>query len=148
MVTSRIRSITRRTCGAPRDRHFGAVRLHGAGFFLLLRHLDPEPIISLDTDWFYRRPCPYLLPSQRGLGRLEHIVARISDAVMRGRCWPWRRLRDLDVQVIDAAAVGVGRLTQAVSRRLSLGVSGHAQHYALVMAIGVLVAIAFVLFGS
>ena len=52
-----------------------------------------------------------------------------------------------DAQVIDAAAVGVAD-TQAVSRRLSLGVSGHAQHYALVMAIGVLVAIAFVLFGS
>ena len=25
------------------------------GFFLLLTHLDPEPTISLDTDWFYRR---------------------------------------------------------------------------------------------
>ena len=25
------------------------------GFWLLLRKLDPEPILSLDTDWFYRK---------------------------------------------------------------------------------------------
>lgn len=128
----------------------GLLGFTALGFFLLLRHLDPEPIISLDTDWFYRRALSVSLAvTQRGLGRLEHIVARISDAVMQGLVLAVAtRLRDLDVQVIDAAAVGVGRLTQAVSRRLSLGVSGHAQHYALVMAIGVLVAIAFVLFGS
>jgi multicomponent Na+:H+ antiporter subunit D len=128
----------------------GLLGFTALGFFLLLRHLDPEPIISLDTDWFYRRALSVSLAvTQRGLGRLEHIVARTSDAVMQGPVLAVAtRLRDLDVQVIDAAAVGVGRLTQAVSRRLSLGVSGHVQHYALVMAIGVLVAIAFVLFGS
>jgi multicomponent Na+:H+ antiporter subunit D len=128
----------------------GLLGFTALGFFLLLRHLDPEPIISLDTDWFYRRALSVSLAvTQRGLGRLEHIVARTSDAVMQGPVLAVAtRLRDLDVQVIDAAAVGVGRLTQVVSRRLSLGVSGHVQHYALVMAIGVLVAIAFVLFGS
>ena len=50
-------------------------------------------------------------------------------------------------RVIDAAAVGVGRLTQAVSRGLSTAVSGHAQYYALVMTAGVLVAIALAVFG-
>jgi multicomponent Na+:H+ antiporter subunit D len=128
----------------------GLLGFTALGFFLLLRHLDPEPIISLDTDWFYRRALSVSLAvTQRGLGRLEHIVARISDAVMHGPVLAVAtHLRQFDAQVIDAAAVGVGRLTQAASRRLSLGVSGHAQHYALVMAIGVLVAIALVLFGS
>jgi multicomponent Na+:H+ antiporter subunit D len=128
----------------------GLLGFTALGFFRLLRHLDPEPIISLDTDWFYRRALSVSLAvTQRGLGRLEDIVARTSDAVMQGPVLTVAtRLREFDAHVIDAAAVGVGRLTQAVSRRLSLGVSGHAQHYALVMAIGVLVAIAFVLFGS
>jgi multicomponent Na+:H+ antiporter subunit D len=128
----------------------GLLGFTALGFFLLLRHLDPEPIISLDTDWFYRRPLSACLAvTQRGLGRLDHLVARTSDAVMQGPVLAVAtRLRTLDAEVIDAAAVGVGGLTQTVSRRLSLGVSGHAQHYALVMAIGVLVAIAFVLFGS
>jgi hypothetical protein len=43
--------------------------------------------------------------------------------------------------------VGVGRVTQALSRGLRLGVSGNAQHYGLIMAAGVLVAIAFAIFG-
>jgi hypothetical protein len=58
------------------------------------------------------------------------------------------RLRVFDARVIDAAAVGVGLLTQRVSQRLSLAVSGHTQHYGLIMAIGVLVAIALVMFGT
>jgi multicomponent Na+:H+ antiporter subunit D len=128
----------------------GLLGFTALGFFLLLRHLDPEPIISLDTDWFYRRALSVSLAvTVRGLGRLEQIAARTSDAVMQGPVLAVAaRLRTLDAEVIDAAAVGVGRLTQTASQRLSLGVSGHVQHYALVMAIGVLVAIAFVLFGS
>jgi multicomponent Na+:H+ antiporter subunit D len=119
------------------------------GFFLLLKHLDPESIISLDTDWFYRRGLSASLAvTQRGLGHLEDVVARISDAVMRGPVLAvGTRLRALDTRVIDGAAVGIGRLIQVVSRRLSLEVSGHPQHYALLMAIGVLVAIGFVIFG-
>src|SRR5207302_9070708 len=32
----------------------GMLSFTALGFFLLLKHLDPEPAISLDTDWFYR----------------------------------------------------------------------------------------------
>src|SRR6516225_8066966 len=33
----------------------GMLGFTALGFFLLLKHLDPVPAISLDTDWFYRR---------------------------------------------------------------------------------------------
>ena len=33
----------------------GLLSFTALGFFALLEHLDPEPKISLDTDWFYRR---------------------------------------------------------------------------------------------
>ena len=33
----------------------GMLGFTALGFFLLLKHLDPEPKVSLDTDWFYRR---------------------------------------------------------------------------------------------
>ena len=56
-------------------------------------------------------------------------------------------LREIDARVIDAAAVGLGRLVQVLSERLKTTVSGHAQHYGLAMAVGVLVAVAFVVFG-
>ena len=31
------------------------------GFFLLIKHLDGEPYISLDTDWFYRKGASYFI---------------------------------------------------------------------------------------
>ena len=57
------------------------------------------------------------------------------------------RLRELDTRVIDAAVVGVGRLTQALSGGLRTAVSGHTQHYGLIMAAGVLAALALAVFG-
>ena len=56
-------------------------------------------------------------------------------------------LRTLDTRVIDAAALGVGGLTEALSQRLRGTVSGHAQHYGLMMAAGVLIALALAVFG-
>jgi multicomponent Na+:H+ antiporter subunit D len=120
------------------------------GFFLMLEHLDPENVISLDTDWFYRRGSSAVLAFSRGgLARVEGLVGQIVDVVMQHPVLgAARRLREVDARVIDATAVGVGRLTQVLSRDLSGSVSGHAQHYALIMAAGVLAAIAFAIFAS
>ena len=41
-------------------------RTTALGFFLPLSHLDPEPTISLDTDWFYRRGSTAVLAFARG----------------------------------------------------------------------------------
>jgi hypothetical protein len=43
--------------------------------------------------------------------------------------------------------VGVGNITEALSRIMSAAVTGHAQHYGLVMAVGVLAAVAIAVFG-
>jgi len=128
---------------------FGLLGFTAFGFFLLLAQLDPESIVSLDTDWFYRRGASALLNwSRGGLARVEGFVAQISDVVMQRLVLDAAaRLRDLDARVIDASAVGVGRVTQATSRGLSGAVSGHAQHYGLLMTAGVLAAIAIAIFG-
>ena len=128
----------------------GLLGFTALGFFLMLKHLDPEPVISLDTDWFYRKGLSAVLPVvEGGLGRLEGFVGQISDVVMRRQVLgAAAQLRDLDTRVIDATAVGVGRLTQTLSQGLRIAVSGHPQHYGLIMAIGVLVALALAVFGS
>ncbi|MGH9659579.1 MAG: Na(+)/H(+) antiporter subunit D, partial [Bryobacteraceae bacterium] len=127
----------------------GLLGFTALGFFSLLKHLDPAPIVSLDTDWFYRRgPSSALALFQSGLVRLESVVARISDFVIeRPVLGAAALLREFDARVIDATAVGVGRLTQAASQGLKLAVSGHAQHYGLIMAAGILAAIAVAVFG-
>jgi multicomponent Na+:H+ antiporter subunit D len=127
----------------------GLLGFTALGFFLLLKHLDPEPVVSLDTDWFYRRGSSAVLALSRGrLAQGEGFVGQIYEVVMqRPVLGAAVLLRKLDTSVIDATAVGVGRLTQTVSQGLRMAVSGHAQYYGLIMAAGVLVAIALAIFG-
>jgi multicomponent Na+:H+ antiporter subunit D len=119
----------------------GMLGFTALGFFLLLSHLDPEPKISLDTDWFYRKGSAAVLPVVEGpLSRFESgFVGEIYEFVMRRPVLGAAKLlRALDSRVVDAAAVGVGRLTAAFSQILTRTVSGNAQHYGLMMAAGVL----------
>jgi multicomponent Na+:H+ antiporter subunit D len=127
----------------------GLLGFTALGFFVMLTHLDPEPIVSLDTDWFYRRGSSAVLAFSRGaLARVDGFVGQIYEVVMqRFVLGAAARLQELDARVIDATMVGVGRLTQTLSRGMSVAVSGHAQHYGLIMAAGVLAAIAVAVFG-
>ena len=119
----------------------GMLGFTALGFFLLLRHLDPELTISIDTDWFYRRGAARFVNLVEGpLARLEYgLVGEIYELVMRkpvlGAAY---LLRKLDTIVIDTAAVGVGRSTQTFSRILKTVMSGHAQYYGLIMTAGIL----------
>jgi multicomponent Na+:H+ antiporter subunit D len=115
------------------------------GFFLLLKQLDPKPTISIDTDWFYRRGAPRFVKLMKGpLARFESgFVGQIYEVVIRRPVLGvGELLRKFDGGIVDFVAVGIGRGTQAVSRLLKPRVSGHTQHYGLLMAIGVLVLLA------
>src|SRR5947199_4864206 len=100
------------------------------GFFLLLKHLDPVPTISLDTDWFYRRGASALGTLVRGpLARLEYgFVGEIYEFVVRRPVLGAANfLWYLDSLFVDSAIVGVGRSTQSLSQVLRTVVSGNDQ---------------------
>jgi multicomponent Na+:H+ antiporter subunit D len=127
----------------------GMLAFTALGFFLLLKHLDPVPTISLDTDWFYRRGSAGLLTLVRGpLARLEFsFVGQIYEFVIQRPVLGVANLvRNLDSFVVDSAIVGVGRSTQALSQILKTAVSGNAQHYGLIMAAGILALLALAIF--
>jgi multicomponent Na+:H+ antiporter subunit D len=125
----------------------GLLGFTGLGFFLLLKQLDPEPTISLDTDWFYRRGLTAALPVlESALGRVEGVVAHVSDVVIQRALGTAERLRNVDLRVVDAATVGIGHLTVGLGRGLRLAASGNPQHYGLIMAAGALAAILFAIF--
>ncbi len=127
----------------------GMLGFTALGFFMLLKHLDPEPKISLDTDWFYRRgSAAFVALTVRPLARLEFgFVGEIYAFVMRRFVLGGASvLRAFDTHIVDFTAVGVGRLTQASSRILKTTVSGNIQHYGLIMLAGVLVLLALVMF--
>jgi multicomponent Na+:H+ antiporter subunit D len=99
----------------------GMLGFTALGFFLLLKHLDPQPTISLDTDWFYRRGSAGLVTLVRGpLARLEFdFVGEIYEFVIRQPVLGVANLlRKLDSRVVDAAIVGMGRSTQSLSQTL------------------------------
>ena len=126
----------------------GLLSFTAFGFFLLLPSLQPVPTITLDTDWFYRRGLPALLAAiEQALARLETTAGHIFEFVAgRHLLGTSARIRDLDERVVDAALVGIGYLTRTISEGMRVAVSGNAQHYGLLMAAGVLAALAFAIF--
>ena len=126
----------------------GLLGFTALGFLVLLKQLDPEPVISLDTDWFYRRGGAAVQSFAQGsLARLEGSVAMISDVVMqRFVLGIAARLRDIDLRGVDAMMEGIGQLTEEVSRDLTLAATGNVQRYALVMAAGILAGVALAVF--
>ena len=123
----------------------GMLGFTALGFFLLLKHLDPEPKISLDTDWFYRRGAAVVVTLTQGpLARLEFgFVGKIYALLMRRLVLGAAGLlRQFDTRVVDFTAVGVSRWIQAFSQILKTTVSGNVQHYGLIMVAGVLALLA------
>ncbi len=125
----------------------GMLGFTALGFFLLLKHLDPEPKISLDTDWFYRRgSVGFLALVNKPLTRFEYgFVGEIYEFVIqRPVLGAARILRSFDSIVVDSGIVGMGRLTQLLSRGVQTAVSGHAQQYGLIMAAGIVALLVWV----
>ncbi len=128
----------------------GLLSFTALGFFALLAHLDPEPTISLDTDWFYRRGLSAaMVYAFVALNRVENVLAHAYEGFVRrpllgAAAW----LRQVDASVVDRAAEGVGNITDVVSQHLKMTVTGHAQYYGLMMAAGVLMAIAIAMFAG
>jgi multicomponent Na+:H+ antiporter subunit D len=111
------------------------------GFFLLLKHLDPVPTISLDTDWFYRRGTVGLMAGVKGpLTAFEFgVVGQIYEFVIRRPVLGAANVVcKVDSLVVDSAYVRLGRSTEKLSQVLRTVASGNAQHYGLWMAAGAL----------
>ena len=119
----------------------GMLGFTALGFFMLLKHLDPKPTVSADTDWFYRRGTGLFVRVLKPLSRFEFgVVGQIYEFVIRKPVMTVaQHVRKIDGGVVDASFLGLARGTQSLSRVIRNGVSGHAQHYGLMMAIGALV---------
>ena len=81
------------------------------------------------------------------LVRAENVLGEAYEGFVRrpllgAAAW----LRQVDASVVDRAAEGIGTITDAVSQSLKLAATGHAQYYGLMMAAGVLMAIAIAMF--
>jgi multicomponent Na+:H+ antiporter subunit D len=90
------------------------------GFFLLLDKLEPEPTISLDLDWFYRRGGRAVLwLAQRPVQWLDTGLGELyRRAGLRPLMQSARGLGRFDQRVIDGLVDGFARVVAGVGRRL------------------------------
>lgn len=143
----------------------GILLFTALGFFMLLDKLTPEPTISTDTDWFYRkggrlflklaeRPVASvdafvgelystlaLRPAKRFGGGLWEFDGKVVDAAVNGVSWITLKKAELinffDKYFIDGAVNGLAFLVDIQSRILRRMQTGDVQNYALVMLFGV-----------
>ncbi|NSY41289.1 Na(+)/H(+) antiporter subunit D [Leisingera sp. ANG59] len=112
-------------------------------FVLLLKHLDPEDTISLDTDWVYRRGAALFMRLAKGPFLVwEQVLITLGDGAglrLMHRL-SWLSLR-ADLGVVDALVNGVAETARQgglVLRRLQTGVVSHYAFWIIAGLIAVL----------
>lgn len=111
----------------------------GLGFFVLLRKLMPEPTISLDTDWFYRRGgAVFLKLAQRYLERFDAWLGELYKAAGLIPMMTLARIASLfDSRIIDGFIDGVAASVRWFGDRLRFAQRGAVQE-SLTLAFGIL----------
>ncbi len=74
----------------------------GIGFWILVKILKPKAIISLDTDWFYRRPAKlayniFIVPINQFFAGVETVAVRWTTALSRAGANPIKYLGGLKI---------------------------------------------------
>ncbi len=129
----------------------GILLFTGLGFFMLLKKLDPEPTISIDTDWFYRKGAGvFMWVASRPIAATDTYVGDIW------KTWFSRftlffsdiLARIMDVRGIDGAVNGIANFFLAASRVARTTATGLVRHYAATMLIGGIVILGYYLFST
>jgi multicomponent Na+:H+ antiporter subunit D len=118
------------------------------GFFLLIKKLTPEAVISLDTDWFYRkggrafqwlanRPVQWADTLVGELYRLVGLIPLMFSAQLAGI---------FDNRVIDGLVDGLASGVRGIGRRFRSAQRGPVQEsLAFAFAVAAVLLVAFVL---
>jgi multicomponent Na+:H+ antiporter subunit D len=113
----------------------------GVGYLIYRKSLVGHPVISLDTDWLYRKgnkiffwfaANPVSIYEDHVTRLYRTIVIRSTRAVADMGYW-------FDQNIIDGMVNGVARMVVAWASKASALQSGHIQQYAMAMAFGVAV---------
>lgn len=144
------------------------------GFFMLLRKLDPEPTISVDTDWIYRKGTGvFLWLANHPIARYEQMVTeaynyiliepakKLSNLAWSFDIWVvdglvnasgWITLLEskvseiFDIYIVDGTVNGVSATLDAGARGLRRLQTGAVQNYVLAMVMGIVVLAVFFMF--
>jgi len=129
----------------------GILLFTGLGFFMLLKKLDPEPTISVDTDWVYRKGSRvFMWIANKPLAAYEDYLSNIYNR------WFSKYILKLsdslafiyDVKVIDATVNGIAQFFINLAQFLRVTQTGLLRQYAFCMVVGSLAIIGYYLFAN
>jgi multicomponent Na+:H+ antiporter subunit D len=127
----------------------GILLFTGLGFFMLLKKLDPEPTISVDTDWVYRKGSRLLMWfANKPLTVYEDYLGNIYNTWFSKFTLLFSDFfaRVFDVRGIDGCVNGVAEFFMALAGTIRGSASGLVRNYALTMLTGGVVIIGYYLF--
>lgn len=111
------------------------------GFFLFVKKLEPEVVISLDMDWFYRKGSKkFMWIARNPIQAFDtawselYRVAGLLPLMKISRFWSW-----FDWHGIDAVVDGSARIFGFFSKKLSWVQNGQVARYLFFMAGGAFV---------
>ncbi|MCU0587976.1 MAG: Na(+)/H(+) antiporter subunit D [Syntrophobacteraceae bacterium] len=129
----------------------GILLFTGLGFFMLLKKLDPEPTISVDTDWVYRKGSKvFMWFARKPMAETDQYVGNIYDTwITRFTLFSSGFLaRVIDVRGIDGMVNGVAAFFMELAGTLRVTASGLVRNYAVTMLIGGILILGYYLFAS
>jgi len=121
----------------------GILMFTALGFFLLLKKLDPEPTISADTDWFYRKgSLIFMWFARKPVVAWEGFITEIANTAVMPFIYAVARLGFwIDRNIVDKAVNGVAGIIMSLSAGVRRVQTGLLQHYAIGMVLGIMVII-------
>jgi len=127
----------------------GILGFTALGFFMLLKQLDPEPTVSVDTDWFYRKGAKgFMWLVNKPIAYIEYnIVGEAYEFLIQKPILKVAHyLRVFDTEAVDGTVNGIGRITLAWSSVMRIIQNGQVQYYALMMAFGAFALVTWFIF--
>jgi multicomponent Na+:H+ antiporter subunit D len=127
----------------------GILLFTGLGFFMLLKKLDPEPTVSADTDWVYRKGSRlFMWFVNKPLAVYENYLGNIYRTwfIKYTLSFSGFLAKIFDVRLIDGFVNGVANFFMNFAQTIRVSQNGLVRNYAFTMLLGSIVILAYYLF--
>ncbi|MBI5591752.1 MAG: Na(+)/H(+) antiporter subunit D [Deltaproteobacteria bacterium] len=127
----------------------GILMFTGLGFFMLLKKLDPEPTVSADTDWVYRKGSRvFMWFVNKPIAIYETYLSNIYDTWFTKFTLFFSSFlaRVFDVRLIDGCVNGVANFFMNLAQTIRVSGSGLVRNYAFTMLLGSVIILTYFLF--
>lgn len=121
----------------------GILMFTALGFFLFLKKLKPEPYMTIDTDWFYRKGTDIFMRIAKGpIVIYENFVSNLSNTAVLNPLYVLADIcHKIDKHIVDGAVNGIANLILYIGGIVRKAQTGLLPHYAAGIVLGILIII-------